>query len=172
MKWTVHQLYQLQHKGLKLDEKIDGEEFKDVDPQIRRMSTVHVSGRADINSSKVTFHLNVSGEMTLPCSRTLVDVFYPFNVTVTETFLLKATADYEENEDVQFVEGETIDLMPIIKELILLEIPLQVFASEDEQQEGAPQSGKDWEVVSEEDQQNKIDPRLAGLQDFFKNKEK
>ncbi|MBM7701755.1 YceD family protein [Metabacillus iocasae] len=172
MKWTVHQLYQLQHKGLKLDEQISGEEFKDVDPQIRKMSPVHVQGRADISSSKVTFHLKVSGEMTLPCSRTLVDVRYPFNVEVTETFLLKATTDYEENEDVQFVEGEIIDLMPIIKELILLEIPLQVFADEGDQQEGAPQSGKDWEVVSEEDQQNKIDPRLAGLQEFFKNKEK
>ena len=68
MKWTIHQLYQLQNKGLTFDEVIDGKEFMNADPQIRRMSDVNVKGRADI-SSKVTFHLKISGEMTLPCAK-------------------------------------------------------------------------------------------------------
>ena len=34
-------------------------------------------------------------------------------------------------------------------------------------EEAAPQSGKDWEVIHEEDQSKKIDPRLAGLAKFF-----
>ena len=40
--------------------------------------------------------------------------------------------------------------MPIIHEILLLEVPMQVFC-EDSTEEGAPQSGKDWEVVHEQD---------------------
>ena len=36
----------------------------------------------------------------------------------------------------------------------------------------APQSGKDWEVISEEENKEKVDPRLAGLAKFFKDKKK
>ena len=31
----------------------------------------------------------------------------------------------------------------------------------------APQSGKDWEVIHEQDKKEKVDPRLAGLAKFF-----
>ena len=34
-------------------------------------------------------------------------------------------------------------------------------------EEGAPQSGKDWEVIHEQDKKDKIDPRLADLANFF-----
>ena len=34
-------------------------------------------------------------------------------------------------------------------------------------EEGAPQSGKDWEVIHEQDKKEKMDPRLAGLAKFF-----
>ena len=172
MKWTIHQLYQLQNKGLTFDEVIDGKEFMNADPQIRRMSDVHVKVRADISSSKVTFHLKISGEMTLPCARTLVDVPYPFEINATETFLLNVNADYEEDAEVRIVEGETVDLQPLIQELIIVEIPLQVFSENQQAAGAAPQSGKDWEVVTEEEQQEKVDPRLAVLENFFKDKKK
>ena len=171
MKWTIHQLYQLQNKGLTFDEIVDGKEFVNTDPQIRRMSDVHVKGRADISSSKVTFHLKISGEMTLPCARTLVDVPYPFSIEATETYLFNSDADYENDGEMRIVEGEVVDLLPLIKELIIVEIPLQVFSDNQEQKGAAPQSGKDWEVVTEEEQQEKVDPRLAVLENFFKNKE-
>ena len=56
--------------------------------------------------------------------------------------------------------------MPIIHEILLLEVPMQVFC-EDSSEEGAPQSGKDWAVIQEQDKKEKIDPRLAGLAKFF-----
>ncbi|TYR82619.1 DUF177 domain-containing protein [Priestia megaterium] len=172
MKWTIHQLYQLQNKGLTFDEVVDGAEFVNSDPQIRHMSEVNVKGRADISSSKVTFHLKISGEMTLPCARTLVDVLYPFEINATETFLLNVNADYEEDAEIRIVEGEVVDLKPLIEELIIVEIPMQVFSGDQQTAGAAPQSGKDWEVVTEEEQNNKVDPRLAVLENFFKNKEK
>ena len=61
-----------------------------------------------------------------------------------------------------------IDLMPVIQEILILEVPMQVFCT-DSSEEGAPQSGKDWEVIQERDKEERIDPRLAGLAQFFKS---
>ncbi|EZP77933.1 hypothetical protein H839_04324 [Parageobacillus genomosp. 1] len=175
MKWTVHQLQQFQHREMAIDEYVDVSDLKQIDALIRDISPVHVQGKADIGSTKFTFHLSVSGTMVLPCSRTLVDVSYPFSIETTETFF---TNDYDivsTDEDTHLVKNETVDLLPIIKELILLEIPLQVFAEEETAQDGAPQSGEGWEVIQEdrweemeaERTKQKIDPRLAGLAKFF-----
>ncbi|KKI93753.1 hypothetical protein WQ54_01480 [Bacillus sp. SA1-12] len=171
MKWTISQLHQLQSKGLRIDEEIDLSELITSHEDIRDITPVNVSGRADISSTKVTFHLSISGSMVLPCSRTLVDVQYPFSIDTTETFLLKP-ADYDTEEDFYLAEGEMVDLTPVIKELILLEIPMQIFCDDGMNEEGAaPQSGKDWQVISEEEQKDKVDPRLAGLAKFFENED-
>jgi uncharacterized protein len=113
----------------------------------------------------VTFHLTIKGHLILPCSRTLVDVNYPIHVETTETFLLHGF-DYESEEEIHQVKDDMIDLMPIIHEILILEVPMQVFC-EDSGEEGAPQSGKDWEVIHEKNKKDKIDPRLASLAKFF-----
>jgi uncharacterized protein len=169
VKWTIHQLHQLQNKGLTIDETIDVSDLKQVDKSIRDVSPVHIEGRADLSSTKFTFHLSIKGTMVLPCSRTLVDVLYPFEIHTTETFLLN-DYDYTTDEDPHVVQGEIIDLLPIVKELILLEVPMQIFSKDENVEGAAPQSGKDWEVITEEQVKDKIDPRLAGLAKFFEKK--
>ncbi|QOR68452.1 DUF177 domain-containing protein [Cytobacillus suaedae] len=171
MKWSITQLHQLKNKGLSFNESVDASDLIGVN-SIRGIDPVNVSGTADLSSKKVTFHLSISGKMVLPCSRTLVDVNYPFEVKSTETFLLSQTSDFEADEDAHVVHGEMIDLYPIIRELILLEIPLQVFSEDENPAGGAPQTGRDWEVITEEDKSNQIDPRLAGLSKFFENDKK
>ena len=91
---------------------------------------MHITGRADIDSAKVTFHLTIKGHLILPCSRTLVDVNYPIHVDTTETFLLNGS-HYESEEEVHQVNGDVIDLMPIIHEILLLEVPMQVFCEDE-----------------------------------------
>jgi uncharacterized protein len=169
VKWTIHQLHQLQNKGLTIDETVDVSDLKQVDKSIRDISPVRIQGRADLSSTKFTFHLTIKGTMVLPCSRTLVDVLYPFEIHTTETFFLN---DYDRttDEDSHVVQGEVIDLLPIVKELILLEIPMQIFSEQENVEGAAPQSGKDWEVITEEQAKNKIDPRLAALAKFFEKK--
>lgn len=171
MKWSINQLNQLARKGLTIDEIVDVSDLKDIDKTIRDVSPVHITGRGDLSSTKATFHLTISGSMILPCSRTLVDVKFPFEIRTTETFLLRDTSDFdlESDDDVHQVRGEVIDLLPLIKENILLEIPIQIFSDDSNSQDGAPQSGQDWEVISEEDNKKKIDPRLAGLAKFFED---
>jgi uncharacterized protein len=165
MKWTISQLQKYRNEEFIIDEIVNADEIIKVDPTIRKVSPMHITGRADIDSKKVTFHLKIEGYLILPCSRTLVDVNYPINVDTIETFLLKSL-DYESDEEVHQVTGDVIDLMPVINEILLLEVPMQVFC-EDSNEEGAPQSGKDWEVIQEHDRKDKVDPRLAELAKFF-----
>jgi uncharacterized protein len=162
LKWSVHELLKLQQKGLTIDESIELDELVRSHPDLRELSPIHVKGKADIRSTYITFHLTICGEMTLPCARTLEDVNYPFDIHTTETFLFSPT-EHETDENTHSVKGDIVDLTPIIRELVLLEIPLQVFSNET-----TPQEGKGWKIVSEEEQKNKIDPRLASLAKFFK----
>jgi uncharacterized protein len=166
LKWTLSQLQKYRNKDFLIDETIRVDEIKQDDPTIREVSPIHITGRGDIDSTKVTFHLKIEGHLILPCSRTLVDVKLPINVETTETFLLQGSV-YETEEEAYQVKGDVIDVMPILREILLLEVPMQVFCEDVESEEAAPQSGKDWEVISEEDQSKKIDPRLAGLAKFF-----
>ena len=154
------------NKDFLIDETIRVDEIIQDDPTIREVSPMHITGRGDIDSSKVTFHLKIEGHLILPCSRTLVDVKLPINVETTETFLLQGSV-YETEEEAYQVKGDVIDCLPIIREILLLEVPMQVFCEDVEIEEAAPQSGKDWEVIHEEEQSKKIDPRLAGLAKFF-----
>ncbi|WP_209125477.1 DUF177 domain-containing protein [Alkalihalobacillus sp. BA299] len=167
MKWTIQQLNGLKSKGLTFDETLDLSEIKKIDPQIRDISPVRVIGEAIFTKNMISFPLEIIGEMTLPCSRSLLDVKFPFHLQVKEVFNLE---DYigiseDEEEDIHKVEGETIDLVPYIMEQILLEIPLQVI-SEDADEKGL-QSGQDWELITEENKKDRIDPRLADLAKFF-----
>jgi uncharacterized protein len=166
LKWTLSQLQKYRNKDFSIDEIIQVDEIKEDDPTIREVSPMHITGRGDIDSTKVTFHLKIEGHLILPCSRTLVDVLLPINVETTETFLLQGSV-YETEEEVYQVKDDVIDLMPIIREILLLEVPMQVFCEDVDSEEAAPQSGKDWEVVHEEDQSKKVDPRLAELAKFF-----
>lgn len=161
---------------MEINEIIDiSEALKNRDPQIRDVSPIHVTGSANVTSEKVTFLLHVTGKLILPCSRTLVDVDYPIDVKSTEIFLLNPHHTYEVDEDVEIhhPNGDIVDLDPVIVELLLLEIPIQVFSEGAKDDENLP-SGNEWEVVTEEqvkqDEENKekkVDPRLAGLAKFF-----
>lgn len=166
MKWTLSQLQKYRNKEFLIDDTISVNEIKQSDPTIRDVSPIHITGRADIGVTRVTFHLKIEGHLILPCSRTLVDVTYPIHVETTETFMLQ-DSEFEVEEETHMLKGDTIDLLPVIAEILLLEIPLQVFSDDDHPEGAAPQSGKDWEVVREENQSKKIDPRLAGLAKFF-----
>jgi uncharacterized protein len=171
MKWSIHQLQKLQHKGLTLDETIDMSGLKEHNREIIDVSPVHVKGRVDFSSSQIVFHLHVTGSLVLPCSRTLVEIQFPFDIQTTETFLLNA--DWLDGDgDFHTLEGDTLDLLPILEENILVEIPMQVFAEDvAEDAPRAPSKGQDWQVIEEVEKTEKVDPRLASLAKFFDKKD-
>ncbi|WP_458414001.1 YceD family protein [Schinkia sp. CFF1] len=167
MKWYINQFNQFRNKGIIVDEMVDVSELEKTS-DIRRIPPVHVKGHGDFGSNKITFTLTIEGTMILPCSRTLKDATHSFTIETTETYLLSPEGyGQPDEENLHQVEGEVLDLMPMIKENILLEIPLQIYCDDPSLEGGAPQSGKGWQVVSENEQKDRIDPRFLALKDFF-----
>jgi uncharacterized protein len=167
MKWTIQQLNAQKHKGFTFDKTLDLSELKEQHLDIQAISPVQVKGEALFTGDVITFPLEIQGVLTLPCSRTLVDVELPFDIHVNERFTVNEsylTSDYGD-EEIHPVEGDVINLLPYIKENILLQIPLQIF-SEASVGETLP-SGKDWGIVTSEEKKDRIDPRLAELGKFF-----
>ncbi len=169
MKWSLQQLRAAGREPFVFDEQLSLSSLKNENPEIRDVSLFHVKGRADLTGSLVTFTLRIKGELILPCSRTLADVHFPIDLHVTEKYYPaheQLSARVEGDEDIHFFEGDMIDLLPAIRERILLEIPMQVYASSDAVPQ-APESGEGWQIVTDEEKTKKIDPRLAGLAKFF-----
>ncbi|WP_114571169.1 YceD family protein [Exiguobacterium flavidum] len=170
MKWSLMQLQKLRNLGqLKVDETIELPELVALHPDIRAVQPVHVRANASFTSNQLIFNLRITGEMTLPDSRTLRDVAYPFEIESIEPFLLEAGASPIDSEEMNVPDGNTVDLRPLVQELILLHVPVQVHGDEAGDQ---LVQGEGWNVISEgepaKDEEPKIDPRLAGLAQFFK----
>ncbi|KIL50365.1 hypothetical protein KP77_17400 [Jeotgalibacillus alimentarius] len=180
MKWSIIQLQKYRNEDFKIDETVDMNELTERHRDIRQVSPVHVTGRGDISSSRITFHLQIETTLTLPCARTLADVAYPVSLQTVETFILNSSyVDEDLNEEVHEPEGEVINLRPVIEEILLTLVPLQVFSDKAMKEEGMD-SGKGWEVLSEEEleeareeeqqEEPAADPRLADLAKFFDEK--
>ncbi|WLV25670.1 YceD family protein [Aciduricibacillus chroicocephali] len=169
MKWAVSQIKkQAFNEPFKFDEMVDVSELATLNNDLIRIDPVHVKGQCDFRHGQYIFDLVIEGEMILPCARTLVEVPYPFSISTREIF---ASSDMgSEHDEIHPIDGEVLDLMPIIKENILLEIPFRVFSEDAEAEAAAPKSGNGWELVTEGNTEPKIDPRLQKLQSLLKDR--
>lgn len=169
LKWILQQLEQFKDTGLSFDETVDVSDLEKRDPEIRDISPVQVVGNAVFEPKKISFFLEIKGKMVLPSSKTLEDVNYPFHLHTVEVFRLDSSVEEEDDqEEIHDIENETVDLLPYVKEAILVEKPIRVVSADEE----PLSSGNGWEMVSEKQQKNRIDPRLEKLQDLLdENKE-
>ena len=101
--------------------------------------------------------------MVLPCSRSLVDVTLPFDIKTTEVFQT-SQEEFETEAEIHCLEGEVLDLLLVIKENILLEIPMQIFS--DDVSGGAPTQGQDWQVISKKTKKSLLIQDWQDLQSF------
>ncbi|MDH6366051.1 YceD family protein [Breznakia blatticola] len=133
--------------------------------QLRDLKDVHVEGSLDYDgkSDLVTVDMEISGEMILPCAITNEDVPYPFDIEPTEVFAFRKVDD---TEDLHEAKGDVIELLPIIFQDIMMEVPLKVVKDDIKEYP----KGEGWEVISESDYQKRkkdeVDPRLAKLAEF------
>ena len=165
MKWSRLQILQAENQTISFDESIDFEPaaFAKM-TQIRGLHDVTVSGNVhyDSSSDRVYAHLDIEGVMIVPCSITLEDVEYDFHTKSLEVFSFEKCDD----GDIHEVKGDVVELLPVIFQLIVMEVPLKIV------KEGLTQypKGDGWEVVKEEDyikeKSKEIDPRLAKLKEF------
>ena len=117
--------------------------YKNTD--IRKLSPVEVSADIKrITDTSYKMSLEIKGEMTLPCSITLNDVIYPFNI---KTEVKLSNEDEEDEEYVKIIQNN-IDIISIIWQNIVLEIPLRVVS---EDANNSPVSGEGWKLIREDE---------------------
>ncbi|WP_217585697.1 YceD family protein [Lentibacillus saliphilus] len=172
MKFTLGQIRKNAfNEPMTFDQKVDVSDLQTMDNDIRKIDFVSVYGTCSYQGDEIVFSFNIKGEMILPCARTLTDVVYPFEIKANEVFSTSLYYSEEDAEnDVHPVEGETLDLAPIIKEIILLNVPFRVFSNQANSEDNVPVEGEGWAFVSEEKLEETVDPRLQKLQSFFKDK--
>lgn len=121
---------------------LEEELYKDTD--IRSLSPLDVSINIHrVTDSDYSMDLNIKGTMVLPCSVTLKDVNYPFEVK-TE---LKVSNNDENDEEYVKIMQNNIDIIPIIWQNIVLEIPLRVVS---EDISDSPVEGDGWKLIRED----------------------
>ena len=175
MKWSIHQLSKFRKTGIELDQdvELDLNSLQERNGDIRSISPVHVKGRCSIVASQMTCQLTVSATLTLPCARTWEDVEFPVIVDTVEIFSWVEEENRQDDgsDNIHYLDNDVIDMKPVLEELILLEVPMQVFK---ENTDGQVLGGKDWSYSTDEDvelankvDEPKLDPRLAALAKYF-----
>ena len=129
-----------------------------------KLDDVKINGEIFKNSlGNIELSLEVEGVMVMPCAITLKPVNYPFNIEISGE-IEELMENIEENST-NF--QNSIDILPIIWENILMEIPMRVVSDEAENSDMTIE-GEGWKFVTEEEE--KISP-LSELLDFLDDSE-
>lgn len=174
MKFSVSRIKQgTYNEPFEFDNMVDVSELETMNNDIREIGSVHVFGECTLQGEQLIFTFTIKGTMILPCARTLVDVPYPFTIKTDEVFTLSRYYGKEEEEnEIHPIDGEILDLTPYIKENILLEVPFRVFSDDADAMEHAPAEGEGWTLISEENKEKPVDPRLKKLKTLLNDNEK
>ena len=86
---------------------------------------------------EIILELKITGTMIVPCSRTLKPTEYKFETNIEENI--------EETEEKTKKIKKSIDILPIIWENILMEIPIRIINPEAEE---VDIKGEGWELIT------------------------
>lgn len=115
------------------------------------MDEVSVKGEITNNREENILNLTIKGKMILPCNLTLEPVDYPFSIEIEENL----------NEIIENSQ-KTIDILPIIWENILMEIPMRVISPKSKNMKT---KGEGWELIT--DSKKQANNSLAKLKDLL-----
>ncbi len=137
---------------------------------LRGLKDVHVFGNAQFlfDEEQLLVNFTVDGTMIVPCALTNVDVDYPFKDSREVMFSFSKVKEEEADDDIIEAKKGVADLMPVIFETIICDVPLKVVSPNAE----IKRKGDGWELLSEKDladQKEEFDPRLAKLRELLKN---
>lgn len=124
---------------------------------IKDISKVNISGSITNDGYMLSLNLNIKCTLTLICSISLKDVKYEIDTDIEEEIS-------EDNDENMKILNNSIDLLPIIWQNILMEIPIKVVSPDVEEKNIY---GDGWKFITEEDEDKEIDPRLSKLKDFL-----
>lgn len=127
---------------------IDAPPFKDI----------HVSARLDIDVQQIFVRFRVTAVASLVCDRTLVDFDQPVRGSYSANFVPPSSIEPDNEDDTLFplVAGqEDIDLTDIVRDTLMLSVPIRKIAPGAEDQDIPTSFGE----VTESD----VDPRWGPL---------
>ena len=156
-------LAELTNKSVTYDNDfvINADTYKEVG--IIDLKNLHVTGDISLNSvSMLAVNLTVTGIMVIPDSVTTEPVDYPFTSKIEEEY------DINDENFLEYYQKEQniLDIMKILWENIVLEVPMRFTTTED-----AHLSGDGWSLGEDKNKDDQIDPRLAKLSELLDRKE-
>ncbi len=160
MKWTLSQLRKFNDEVIKFDGELNIENLTDR-RDIVSVESTDVKGEIFVRSDQFIVQMNIDSVINMLDSRTSEEIQVPVSVESMEIF--DETVDDEDDldENVHPVI-HTLDLEPVIRELIIVNLPNAYTKSEE-----LTAGGKDWTVINEDDylheNAEKVDPRLEKL---------
>ena len=98
---------------------------------------------------EIILELKITGTMIVPCSRTLKPTEYKFETNIEENI--------EETEEKTKKIKKSIDILPIIWENILMEIPIRIINPEAEE---INIKGEGWELITSDNIGQNADAKL------------
>ena len=141
-----------------IDETYSFDKDKLKETEIISLDDVKITGDITKNSlDEYIINIVIKGVMVLPCSLTLKPTEYPFE-TIVEGNLTDILAEINENYE---KNQKTIDILPIIWENILMEIPIKVVSADTSD---VKTKGDGWELITDEEV---VNPSLAKLKDLL-----
>ena len=178
MKWSILEISK--KKIIKFEEELElTADLKQRSEEILDAKPVKVQGQISYDTGIYYLDYTLKVGLTLPSSRSLKPVDYPMEIQVNEAFtteeFLKENEDLLDSDMIFTLEADWISLSESVADNILLEIPLQILAEDEEEGSASLPSGKNWAVMSEadykkqkEEEENKENKSpLAGLAGLF-----
>lgn len=142
-----------------LDEDFTVDLNKYQNKDIVDLKNMHVKGELKINyEDNLEVNLVITGIMVLKDSVTLNPIDHPIDIKIEEEFNINEPYFKEYYEK----EQNILDIMAILWENIVLEVPMRLTNADNMTIEG-----DGWSMGSNENKENEIDPRLAALAELL-----
>lgn len=125
---------------------------------IKDITPIKVEGIIYDNNGEYELDIRINGIMTLLCARTLKKVNRQFDIQIDEII------DENSDNSLEIIQN-SLDIFPIVWQNILVDVPLRVLAPDAKEE---PISGDGWRLITEDTDEEEIDPRLAKLKDYIK----
>jgi len=145
-------------KIIEINEELEFQKDQLENTELLDLKDVKATGELKKDSmDDITLYLNVTGTMYLPCALTLESVEHKFEFTIDD----KLENVLEEVKNDKKIEN-TIDILPIIWENILMEIPMRVVSPNAKPEK---LKGDGWQFITE--QKGNVNPELEKLKDLL-----
>lgn len=156
---------QIDLKKLYTRDYIDIDDDFDIDLNVYQskdivaLNNMHTKGQISLNATEnLEFNLSITGIMILKDSVTLENIEYPINIEINDEYSLED----EYLQEYYKKEQNILDIMTILWENIVLEVPIRLTKTENMQL-----SGDGWSMGNVENNNDNIDPRLARLAELL-----